>query len=157
MRPMRRILFGLSLGLVIVSAATVVVGCGGLGSLSELERLLPPGSITSGGSSPFVGQYELTSISVNGTTGTCPTTIRPRGTNYPCDQIIRLFISGGTYDDTAPTNDIGTGTWAVSGTDSSTLTLTENGVVSIWSALFSADGSFFVLTSGPLSQTWTKH
>ncbi len=154
---MRRILFGMSLLLVIVSAITVVAGCGGLSSLSELERLLPPGSITSGGSSPFVGQFELTSISVNGTTDNCPAAFTSNGTNYSCDQIIRLFVSDGTFDDSAPTSDIGTGTWQVSGTNNSTLTLNKNGVVTVWTALFAADSSYFVLTSGALSQTWTKH
>ena len=153
MNAMRRILHGFSLALVAASFAVVAVGCGGLSDFSSLERLFPPGTFGSGANSPFIGQFTLTSIAVNGVSANCPGAVSSSGTNYTCEAIVRTFIANGTFNDTAPSDQVGSGTWSVNGSD---LTITKNGVVSTGSVGFTADLSTFVFTLGVDNLTWTK-
>ncbi|HLK13839.1 MAG TPA: lipocalin family protein [Fimbriimonadaceae bacterium] len=151
---MRRTIRAFSLLLVAASSGIIAVGCGGLTDIAGLERLFPPGTFGSGANSPFVGQWTLTSITVNGVSVNCPGSTTQNGTNYSCDAIVRSFIANGTFNDTAPSQDIGSGTWSVTGSD---LTLTKGGVITSGTVGFTADLSKFVVTVGAENMNWTKH
>lgn len=153
MIAMRRLLTGFTLALVAISTLIVAVGCGGLTDIAGLERLFPPGTFGSGANSPFVGQFKLTSITVNGASANCPGSITDSGTNYTCEAIVRNFIADGTFNDTAPADQIGSGTWSVSG---SNLSITKNGVTTVQNVGFTADLSKFVITVGVENLNWTK-
>jgi hypothetical protein len=153
MNAMRRILHGISLALVLTSSAIIALGCGGLTDIAGLERLFPPGTFGSGANSPFVGQFMLTSISASGVSANCPGTVTQGGTNYTCEAIVRSFIANGTFNDTAPADQVGSGTWSVTG---SNLTVTKNGVVTTGNVGFTADLSKYVFTLGIENMTWTK-
>lgn len=159
MNAMRRNLHGISLALVVASSVVIAVGCGGLTDIAGLERLFPPGTFGSGANSPFVGQWTLTSISVNGVSTKCPGTVTQSGTNYTCEAIVRAFIAGGTFNDTAPADQVGPGTWSVTGSGSSgTLTMTKNGQQPVTGTVgfTAADLSVFVFNPGSETMTWTK-
>ncbi|MHB8635653.1 MAG: hypothetical protein ACYC96_04175 [Fimbriimonadaceae bacterium] len=150
---MRRILHGFSLALVVTSSAALLLGCGGVTDFASLERLFPPGTFGTGANSPFAGQFTLTSITVNNVSANCPGTVSSNGTNYTCEAIVRSFIANGTFNDTSPIDQIGSGTWSVSG---SNLTVSKNGVVTTGNVGFTADLSKFVFTLGLENMTWTK-
>jgi len=157
MNAMRRILCGFSLALILASSAVLGVGCGGLTDFSDLERLFPHGTFGSGPSSPLVGQWTLTSISVNSVSVNCPGTLMSGGTSYSCEATVRSIISNGTFNDTAPPDQVGSGMWTVTSQPSSTLlTFTKNGVVTSGTASLSADLSQFLLTVGTENMVWTK-
>lgn len=153
MFAMRRVFAGFTLAIVLVSSALIAVGCGGLTSLGGLERLFPPGTFGSGTSSPFIGQFMLTSISVNGASANCPGALTQNSTTYTCEAIVRTFTADGTFNDTSPADQVGSGTWAVSG---SSLTITKGGNVQVGTAMFTADASQFIVTIGVENYTWTK-
>lgn len=141
--------------LLLLTSVLALVGCGGLG-LNTLERLFPPGTFGGGSSSPFVGQWTLTSLQVGSTTESCPATISSNGINYSCEAIVRSFLASGDFSDTAPIDQIGTGTWSVSGTNDSTLTTIKNNVSESGTVGFTADGKQFVETEGLAQYTWKK-
>lgn len=156
MNAMRRMLHGFSLALVVASSALIAAGCGGINSLIP-SGLIPSGS---GATSPFIGLWTLSSITINGVSGNCPGTVTSGGASYPCEAIVRAFIAGGTFNDTSPADQVGSGSWNVTGTGlASTLTITKNGAVSEGTVSFSADASAFVFTTpapNVESFTWTK-
>jgi hypothetical protein len=157
MKAMRRTLHGFSLALVLASSAVLGVGCGGLTDFSGLERLFPSGTFGGGPSSPLVGQWTLTSINVNNVSVNCPGTLTSGGTSYSCEATVRNIIANGTFNDTAPPDQVGSGTWTVTSQPNSTLlAFTKNNVITSGTASLSADLSQFLLTVGTENMIWTK-
>jgi hypothetical protein len=121
---LRRYVLGSILGLLGIS---VLAGCGGL--LAALERLAPPGTFVSGGSSPFIGKWTQSSLTVSGTgqTVSCgSSTITVNGEVLSCDPIQRTYVNDGSFLDTAPTLDIGSGTWSIDSTGTILTTFKNN-------------------------------